>query len=492
VITLTRNQVRRLRGVFRRSVLGINQRGPIPPLVFHAEGGQLRAHHRYRDLTVELVEPGSYRPTTRLAIPLDDLADCEGSKDTPVVLEAAAPDRTVVRWEDRAIPQSREYDVTPVERVGPVPELPASWATNPAGLLTALADATDTGIPDSTRYALHCVQLQGTRNQVVATDGRQLLVRAGFRFPWPGDLLIKGSPLFACRALPRDQPVEVGKTETHVVLRVGPWTIWLEIQKEVRFPDVERAIPQPGEVTTRLRVDPEDARFLESSLARLPGAEELNSPVIVDLNGKIAVRANPPDQPQQVTELVLNRSSYTGSPVCIATNRLLLDRALRLGFTEIGFSGVETPFVCRDQARVYAVQPLSGATSPSPEVSVIRIESNAATAAEDRVQPRPETPRRPMSEPVGHEGHEPARPAVTRSQTSVRSAESSGTSGTEPPGTSLAALIQEAEALHATLADAKSRTARLISGLRRHRKQSRLVNETLKSLRELRLQDVVA
>ena len=489
MITLTRNQVRRLRSVFRRSVLGINQRGPIPPLVLHAEGAQLRAHHRYRDLVVEHVEPGSYRPATSLAIPLDDLADFEGSKDSPVVLEAAAPDRTVVRWEDRAIPQSREYDVTPVDRVGQVPELPASWSSSPAELLTALAEATETGIPDSPRYALHCVQLQGTRNQVVATDGRQLLVRTGFRFPWPGDLLIKGSPIFACRALPRDQPVEVGKTDTHVVLRVGPWTIWLEIQKEVRFPDVERVIPQPGEVLTRLRVDPEDARFLESSLARLPGGEELNSPVTVDLNGKIAVRANAPDQPRQVTELVLSRSSYTGSPVCIATNRAFLDRALRLGFTEIGFTGVESPFVCRDETTVYAVQPLSGGSAPDPGANVTCIESAAATGGEARVRARPETARRPMSEPVGRDGHEPARPAETSSRTPARPVETGGTNGTEPPGTSLAALIQEAEALHATLADAKARTARLISGLRRHRKQSRLVNETLKSLRQLRLVD---
>ena len=91
-----------------------------------------------------------------------------------------------------------------------------------------------------------------------------------------------------------------------------------------------------------------------------------------------------------------------------------------------------------------------------------------------------------MSEPVGHNGHEPARPAETISRTSVKPAE---TSGTEQTGSSLASLIQEAEALHATLADARSRTARLIAGLRRHRKQSRLVNETLKSLRQLRLVD---
>ena len=358
------------------------------------------------------------------------------------------------------------------------------------GCSTALAEATETGIPDATRYALNCVQLQGGRDQVVATDGRQLLVRSGFRFPWPDDLLIKGSPIFACRALPRDEPVEVGRTDTHVVLRAGPWTIWLEIQKDVRFPDVERVIPAPAEVVTRLRVDPEDARFLESSLARLPGGEELNSPVTLDLNGKIAVRANAPDQPQQVTELVLNRSNYTGSPVCVGHQPVVP------GPGACGWASPRSASPASNRrssagtrSRVYAVQPLSGGSTPGPDANVIRIESNAATVAENRVQPRAETPRRPMSEPVEHDGHEPARPAVTRSQTSVRSVESSGTSGTEPPATSLAALIQEAEALHATLADAKSRTARLISGLRRHRKQSRLVNETLKSLRQLRLVD---
>ncbi len=80
MITLTRNQVRRLRQVFRRSVLGITHKGTIPPLVLRAEGAQLRAHYRYRDLAVECVEPGGYRPSTSLAIPLDALADFEGSE----------------------------------------------------------------------------------------------------------------------------------------------------------------------------------------------------------------------------------------------------------------------------------------------------------------------------------------------------------------------------------------------------------------------------
>ena len=94
-----------------------------------------------------------------------------------------------------------------------------------------------------------------------------------------------------------------------------------------------------------------------------------------------------------------------------------------------------------------------------------------------------------------HNGHAPASPAASRHDAGPRG----GRNGTAPrmagdvtavgpdQPTSLAELIQEAEALHAALADARSRTARLIAGLRRQRKQSRLVNETLKSLRQLKL-----
>jgi hypothetical protein len=51
-------------------------------------------------------------------------------------------------------------------------------------------------------------------------------------------------------------------------------------------------------------------------------------------------------------------------------------------------------------------------------------------------------------------------------------------------------LIKDAEALHATLSEAKSSLARLVSGLRRHRKQSRLFSETLRSLKQLKLTEV--
>src|SRR5260370_36536586 len=98
----------------------------------------------------------------------------------------------------------------------------------PDGRLGALAEAAATAAEDDSRYALSCLALRGASGTVAATDGRQVLVQGGFAFPWEGEVLVRRSPLFACRELPRELPVSIGRTGTHVVLRVGPRDLRLE------------------------------------------------------------------------------------------------------------------------------------------------------------------------------------------------------------------------------------------------------------------------
>ena len=478
MITITRCKARTLRSILRRATLGIRHRSSIPPLVLHGEGTHLRVQYRYDSLAVEYVEPGSYRPLDSIPVPLDVLGEIEGRDDSPVGFEAAGPDRTVIRWQDHGIPQVRECPVTPFGNIAPFPETPTAWTQVPADLLTALAEASEVCTDESTRYALNCMQLRGTAHKIIATDGHQLLVRSGFDLPWLGDLLIRGSPIFSSKALNRDQSVQIGTTDTHVVLRIGPWTIWNEIQKDARFPGVEEAIPGPDAVLTRLQLDPEDARFLQSTLDRLPGNEELNSPATIDMNGKVAIRARGTDQPQ-ITELVLDRSSYTGPAIRINTNRYFLKRAIQLGFSEIGVSDVETPVVCRQQHRIYAWQPLSGDAAIEPADNVTRIESSLATSVANDQETSTKPTRRMMNRVDRQNGHIPATPAASAHENSQTTSEN--------PGTNLAALIQDAESLHTTLADAKASAVRLITGLRRYRKQARLLSDTIKSLRQLNL-----
>jgi hypothetical protein len=491
VITVTRNQVRRFRSVFRRSVLGVAHKGPIAAIVFQADGPILRTRFQYRDLAVEHVEESTSSSSEWVALPVDVLADFEGAADSAVTLDTIGLNRSIVCWQDHGIPQVREYDVPPTDRNAVMPKLPAMWVSNPPDLLTALAEATETSTDDAARYALYCIQLQGSGNQVIATDGHQLLFRGGFTFPWTSDVLIKGIPLFGCRSLPRDEPVDIGITDTHVVLRVGPWTIWLQIQKEARFPNVGQIVPYVDQATTRLILDPEDVRFVESRLDRLPGKDAIHSPVTLELNGKVALRSRAEGQ-TQATELVLSRSRYTGSPIKLSTNRTLLGRALRMGFREVAIPGADIPLVCRDRNITYAWQPLTNAVVESGN-DVVCIQSGSTTAVASHVPPARETSRSTMREPIARNGHRPAEPVTTSSRPAVTipmPIVSVSRIGDDGSTGNLASLIQEAKALHTASAEFRARSARLVAGLRRHRKQSRLLNETLKSLRQIRLRDV--
>ena len=292
-------------------------------------------------------------------------------------------------------------------------------------------------------------------------------------------MLVRRSPLFACRDLPRDQPVSIGRTEAHVALKLGPWTIWLEVMTNLRFPDVDRILPGPRDAATRWKLDPGDARFLLEALGRLPGADEPNAPATVDLNGKIAVRARGTGE-GPATELVLSRSGYTGPPIRLQTNREFLARAIRLGFAEVEIIDADNPLVCRDEHRILAWQPLPKDSAIAPAEDVITIVSDACPD---------ETTRRPPVGPSRIEAIEPAH----RGGPSGKVAAPNGHAPAVVPDSAnngLAALIREAEVLHESLGEARSRAGRLVVALRKQRRRERLVTATLASLRQLRLQDV--
>jgi len=481
MITITRRQARTLRAVFRRHALGIAHKGLVPPLVFTVDpDAGLRVRHHQASLAVECLLPGADGPCEAIALPLDALGDFEGRDDGRVVLEAAGPGHTVARWQEGGIPLSREYAAPDASGLPPFPGQSASFEACPAGLLDALAEATLTTDEGSTRYALDCIQLKGAAGEVVATDGRQILIQGGFRFPWDGDLLVRRTPLFAGRGLPRDRPVGVGRTETHVAIRAGNWTAWLTVRPDARFPRIEQAIPDAAAAATRLRLDPADAAFLAQALDRLPGSDEANSPATLDLNGRVAVRARGAGQ-AGVTELVLARSGYTGPPVVVNANRAYLARAVRLGFDHGEFLDADSPVVCRDRHRVFCFQPLSKGSAIGPSDDVTRVESTASTP-------------RPVARPAAtHRGEPPVhdeRPqSGAPSQAGGTTGRHAGTSdGPGPVG--LAALIREAEALHEALAGAKARAGRLVVALRRQRKQARLMTSTIAALKQLKLQDV--
>jgi hypothetical protein len=304
---------------------------------------------------------------------------------------------------------------------------------------------------------------------VVGTDGRQLLLQKGFAFPWKEDLLIPAVPVFGCAELPRDAPASVGRTDTHVCVEVGPWTIHLALGTDSRFPQVERAIPPLAGVVTTCRLSPDDALFLAKALPRLPVQGDEHEPVTVDLNGQPVVWARGEGQ-ERSTELVLSLSEVTGPPVHFVTNRASLARAAQLGFPTLKITKPTVPIVGRDQRRTYVWLPLDPETALSPSADAVRICSDGKEAAD----PLPQPDRRlPLVTKPANNGS-PAGPTPDRA----------GEEGA-PSGVGINALIAEAQALKEVLRDGYERASRLLVALKRHGKQTELLRSALTSLRQL-------
>ncbi len=385
MLTLSRAVVRQYCQVLRKA--GLTKRGRTEATIrIQADHGGLMFQTANDQLAVAYAIAGTFAPA-QLSVPLSCLMEATRRTEGELQL-TTQKEHVVASWTDHDVPMEQDYDLIPDKDVLPMPCLPTDWSENASTLVTALREAmrcTDRG---STRYALGCVQLQGESGQLTATDGRQALVQRGFVFPWSEKVLIPASPLLEASPLSGAETVWMGKTDQHVVLRIGPWTIIWTIQTEGRFPEVERILPSPQSVRSRLRLDPTDATFLAQRIDRLPQDDTFHHPVTVDLNGSVAIRARQKAE-FPATELVLRRSQREGSEIRLVTDRRFLKRAVELGFSDIGFTSPDGPAVCREEQREYVWALLDAESAVPPTETARRVESDRdASQTERRIKHR--------------------------------------------------------------------------------------------------------
>jgi len=257
LLTITRYQAQRLRSVLRRA-FG-NVRGASPMLGFIANAEGLTVKSMFGDVAVEWQGPSVPNPSPRaLWLPFQFLADCEAKNDDLVTIEV---DNTGVtaQWTDRGVPQLMRYNYAAPPDTKKFPTKPAKFVENPQELLEAFTAATEICDPASARYALGHIQLVGNQGSIIASDGRQLLIQHGYRFPWTDDVLVPRSKVFALPAIPHDQPVRVGKTGDWVAIGIGDWTIYLAVNTTGKFPDILRCIPKIDATTSRCAFSSRDA-----------------------------------------------------------------------------------------------------------------------------------------------------------------------------------------------------------------------------------------
>jgi len=382
---ITRRLAMRLRKILRQA-LDLSTRGLSPAILLDGGPHGLYVRSGTSDAAVEFHLEGE-QPVEQFWLPFELLADVEGRKQTPVQIQV--DDGSVLAsWRDGSVPQMVQHTVVDPEEDFEFPGFPTDTVENPASLLKALHDGMETTDPEAIRYANNCVQLRGETGEIVATDGRQLLVQNGFTFPWDDEVLVPRTKVFGCRELPQDEPVRIGKVDKWIAFSTGAWRIFRLMNTEGRFPKVTPHIPRSEDAKSSLQVSAADTEFLRTALSRLPADDELNLPVTVDLNGQAAVRAEAEDQTKP-TELLLANSTLSGVPMRVNMNRQYLARALALGFREVCLSSPKTPVLCRDEHRQFVWALLDPESALPPAEDAIRIES---TKAEEHSRPSKPNP----------------------------------------------------------------------------------------------------
>jgi len=456
MLTITRKLAKTLRAVFRKANDGpTRNHGTV---VIRDENGQRRVQFHGGAVAVEYLGDGDGQGA--VSAPLAALADFEGVKDDPVQLRA--DDKVVhAEWTDHGIALHRQYPAS----------TPDAWLEPPEEFtplgdgkrLSDLAEVVACTLQSSIKFSLDAIQLRGKRGEAVGSDGRQLLIARGFEFPWNEDVLVARTGVFDCRQF-GDEDVRIGRSPKHVVLRSGPWTIWLAI-KEGRYPNVDQIIPRDSQAS-RVILSDDDAALLVPALSRLPGGKDSNSPVTIHANGRVVIRAA--DENGERSELVLHHSHVAGDEVMVAVNRQYLQRAVQLGIRELQVRG-DVPIVAENDRHTYVWVPLHKSTVLPPTTATKPTESSPAIADGGSSTPTDE-----RSASMNRSSSSVADPQQDRDEADV---EATDDAVLDP--------LQEIDALRVQIREVLSRVNRVSVALKRQRKQAQLVRSTLASLKQL-------
>jgi hypothetical protein len=346
-----------------RSFLAVIRRGGLTRAIQRcgvqlvADGGMVRLQARHNYHAVEF----RYRangPAASLVLNFELLVACAARDDQPLLLQAGDSNTVVARWTSAGVPQVKSFDA-PAALPDMLLSEPAEWSPPQLRLPAAMSEALATVDPDSMRYALGCLQFCGTKGEIVATDGRQILVQGGFEIPWRHDRLVWGSKLWTASELSSAGSACLGQTEDHLAIRSGPWTVWQAFHPEGRYPDWTSVLERDrGSTMAHVKLSEHDRAFLLDSIAGLPGSQERHRAVTIDTRQGFALRARDPQEDRIVT-LRLPQLNVNGPGVVCVVDRSYLVRALKLGFAEFSFQGKPSTINARDSKGQFAWATLS-------------------------------------------------------------------------------------------------------------------------------------
>jgi len=398
MIVLERRVAQLFRAALRRCTDGsAAQADQIPVLIRHGKNGILM-HAGQENFTIMYSQPGP-TGTDALAFPAAALGLIEGRGGEPVELASLSDDKATARWSEQGVPREIEFPSVKPERVPVPPEPPKTFVPMPAHFLSALNEASQSAAKQPTKYVLNCVLLKGKTGEMIGTDSRQLLVEGGFKFPFRDDVLIPRSGVFGLAPFhAMNGEVGIGRTKTHVAIRVGHWIFAFKID-EGRFPDFGGLIPRSSAATTRFQLAPDDAEyFLRLLVKRMRGKAGMDLSLTLDLTEKPCFRFK--FENEKATELALPRSEASGKAVRLNLDLRQFLRAVELRFQSFEIRKPSQPMVARDGERTFLMMPISVNDALLPEADAIRLTTLTEPVPAPPVESDPSPVDKVMASPV--------------------------------------------------------------------------------------------
>jgi hypothetical protein len=226
---------------------------------------------------------------------------------------------------------------------------------------------------------------------MTGTDGRHLVVFDGFDFPWKSEaLLLRKSRLFALKDFTKLNTVSVGVQDKSIVIASGPWRFTMPVEADSRFPSVDQVLPDRQRSSNRVLLDPRDCEVLSSCLLQLPGNKDDLQPVILDLNGHVAVVGKSHQGTSCTVCLELDRSLHLGPDLRTGTPRHNLAYAAKIGADSLFLFGKDKPILACGPRMQYVWMPLlnQDLAIDMPKTQYVRTSSVNATSESRRASKR--------------------------------------------------------------------------------------------------------
>ena len=242
---------------------------------------------------------------------------------------------------------------------------------------------------------------------VVGTDGRHLYSANSFRFNLLQSVIIPNSRFINWAgfmddggwSLSADHAKDIGWLK----LQSARWTFTTR-QITGAYPKWRQVMLSMSDMETFVTFDDEAVRMLLEVLPKLPGNDELNTPVTFSIvENRLIVMARHKGM-KDSTKITVPGITIQGPPVTITVNRNFVLKALKLGLTQLGMQDWSAPMLFVSEGRKMVIMPLrdqdSSDTEPTPQAAPETPEAPEAPPAinkEEQSKHQPIEERKPVT-----------------------------------------------------------------------------------------------